>query len=174
MDTVLFLNGILQREGLRTCFGGCREEGLGEIPPHLMVWVCPTVRECLSGDSVSVYMCVLIWIRLFVTLWTVSLQAPLSTGFSRQEYWSGLHVLLQVIFLTKGSNLSLLCLLHWQAGSLPLAPPGKPGNVLSFYSVHLSPKLSPYGTHCLYHSSSLHYISTSKCAFFILSSQDRR
>ena len=66
----------------------------------------------------------------FVTLWTVSLQAPLSTGFSRQEYWSGLHVLLQVIFLTKGSNLSLLCLLHWQAGSLPLAPPGKPGNVL--------------------------------------------
>ena len=43
-----------------------------------------------------------------------------------------------------------------------------------FYSVHLSPKLSPYGTHCLYHSSSLHYISTSKCAFFILSSQDRR
>ena len=26
----------------------------------------------------------------FVTLWTVALQAPLSTGFSRQEYWSGL------------------------------------------------------------------------------------
>ena len=86
MDTVLFLNGILQREGLRTCFGGCREEGLGEIPPHLMVWVCPTVRECLSGDSVSVYMCVLIWIRLFVTLWTVSLQAPLAMGSPRQEY----------------------------------------------------------------------------------------
>ena len=34
--------------------------------------------------------------------------------------------LLQGIFLTQGSNLSLLCLLHWQAGSLPLAPPGKP------------------------------------------------
>ena len=27
---------------------------------------------------------------------------------------------------TKGSNMYLLCLLHWQAGSLPLAPPGKP------------------------------------------------
>ena len=27
---------------------------------------------------------------LFVTLWTVARQAPLSTGFSRQEYWSGL------------------------------------------------------------------------------------
>ena len=27
---------------------------------------------------------------LFVTLWTVTLQAPLSVRFSRQEYWSGL------------------------------------------------------------------------------------
>ena len=26
----------------------------------------------------------------FVTLWTVACQAPLSTGFPRQEYWSGL------------------------------------------------------------------------------------
>ena len=29
-------------------------------------------------------------VQLFVTLWTVAHQAPLSTGFSRQEYWSGL------------------------------------------------------------------------------------
>ena len=29
-------------------------------------------------------------VRLFVTQWTVAYQAPLSTGFSRQEYWSGL------------------------------------------------------------------------------------
>ena len=29
-------------------------------------------------------------IRLFVTPWTVAHQAPLSMGFSRQEYWSGL------------------------------------------------------------------------------------
>ena len=29
-------------------------------------------------------------VRLFVTLWTVAHQAPLSMGFSRQEYWSGL------------------------------------------------------------------------------------
>ena len=28
-------------------------------------------------------------VRLFATLWTVTLQAPLSTGFSQQEYWSG-------------------------------------------------------------------------------------
>ena len=29
-------------------------------------------------------------VQLFATLWTVACQAPLSTGFSRQEYWSGL------------------------------------------------------------------------------------
>ena len=29
-------------------------------------------------------------VQLFVTLWTVAHQAPLSLGFSRQEYWSGL------------------------------------------------------------------------------------
>ena len=29
-------------------------------------------------------------VRLFVTPWTVAYQAPLSMGFSRQEYWSGL------------------------------------------------------------------------------------
>ena len=29
-------------------------------------------------------------VRLFVMLWTVAHQAPLSMGFSRQEYWSGL------------------------------------------------------------------------------------
>ena len=29
-------------------------------------------------------------IQLFTTLWTVAPQAPLSMGFSRQEYWSGL------------------------------------------------------------------------------------
>ena len=28
--------------------------------------------------------------RLFGTPWTAALQAPLSMGFSRQEYWSGL------------------------------------------------------------------------------------
>ena len=38
----------------------------------------------------------------------------------------GCHVLLQGISLTQGSNLSLLCLLHWQAGSLPLSHPPRP------------------------------------------------
>ena len=36
----------------------------------------------------------------------------------------GYHALLQGIFPTQGSNPRLLRLLHWQVGSLPLAPPG--------------------------------------------------
>ena len=35
-------------------------------------------------------------------------------------------ILLQGIFQTQGSNPCLLRLLHWQAGSLPLVPTGKP------------------------------------------------
>ena len=66
----------------------------------------------------------------FVTPWTVARQAPLSTKFSRWEYWSGLHALLQGIFPTQGLNSSLLHLLHWQVDSL-LCQPGKPSFPLS-------------------------------------------
>ena len=38
----------------------------------------------------------------------------------------GCNFLLLGIFPTQGLNPHLLCLLHWQAGYLPLAPPGKP------------------------------------------------
>ena len=37
---------------------------------------------------VVVYLLSLVW--LFVIAWTVARQAPLSMGFSRQEYWNGL------------------------------------------------------------------------------------
>ena len=61
---------------------------------------------------------------------TVARQVPLSMGFSRQEYWAGLPFLLQGVFLTQGSNLSLLCLLYWQEDSLPLSreAPGTNGS----------------------------------------------
>ena len=38
----------------------------------------------------------------------------------------GCHALLQGVFPPQGSNPRLFYLLHWQTGSLPLAPPGKP------------------------------------------------
>ena len=43
----------------------------------------------------------------------------------------GCHFLLQGIFPTQGLNLRLLGLLHWRVGSLPLAPPGKPGQAIN-------------------------------------------
>ena len=64
-------------------------------------------------------------VQLLATPWTVAHQAPLSVGFSRQEYRSG-HFLLQGIFPTQGLRLTLLHLLHRQAGSLPLALLGSP------------------------------------------------
>ena len=49
------------------------------------------------------------------TPWTIACQAPLSMGFSRQEYWSGFPF--QGIFLTQGLNSGLLLyrwiLYHW-------------------------------------------------------------
>ena len=35
-------------------------------------------------------MCILSCVQLFATPWTIDHQAPLSIGFCRQEYWSGL------------------------------------------------------------------------------------
>ena len=48
------------------------------------------------------------WVRLFVTPWTVAHQAPLSMGFSRQEYWSGLPFPSPGDLQTQGLNPSLL------------------------------------------------------------------
>ena len=50
----------------------------------------------------------LIRVKLVATLRTVAYQAPLSMEFSRQEYWSGCHYLLQGIFPTQVLNLGLL------------------------------------------------------------------
>ena len=51
-------------------------------------------------------------VRLFVTLWTVAHQASLSTEFSRQEYWSGYHFLLQGISPTLHRQVDSLLLCH--------------------------------------------------------------
>ena len=61
-------------------------------------------------------------VQLFATPWTIAHQAPLSKGFFRQEYWSGLPFSSPGIFPTQESNLSLLfCrkilyhLNHWRS-----------------------------------------------------------
>ena len=59
------------------------------------------------------------------TLWTAAHQAPLSMGFSKQDYWSKLPLPPPGIFLTQGWNQCLLCLLHWQVDSFTTELLGK-------------------------------------------------
>ena len=70
--------------------------------PSLALWEHPNIAHTLPKCAFSVlalnlgpqvHACVLSCfsqVRLFVTLWTVAHQAPLSMGSPRQEYWSGL------------------------------------------------------------------------------------
>ena len=67
--------------------------------------------------------CLLSHVRFFVTPWTVTHQAPLSMGFSRQEYWSGLSCPPPKELPSLGIKPRSLAL---QANSLLYEPPGKP------------------------------------------------
>ena len=64
--------------------------------------------------------------RLFVTLWTGVCRLLCQQDSPGKNTELGCHALLQGIFLTQELNPRLFHLLHWQAGSLPLAPPVKP------------------------------------------------
>ena len=57
--------------------------GEGELgtSPHLLI-PGPPAKVCEGREGAVV--------RLLETPWTVACQAPLSMGFARQEYWSGL------------------------------------------------------------------------------------
>ena len=63
-------------------------------------------------------------VQLFETLCAVAGQASLSVGFSRQEYWSGLLCPPPGDLSNPGTEPASPMVLRWQAGSLPLAPPG--------------------------------------------------
>ena len=69
-------------------FGDLPDSGMGSNPgfPH-----CRQILYSLSHRAcmLSCFSCV----QLFVILWTVACQDPLSMGFSRQEHWSGLRCL---------------------------------------------------------------------------------
>ena len=60
-------------------------------------------------------------VQLFVTPWTVAYHAPLSMGFSRQEYWSGLPFPSSEDLPNPGMEPGSLAL---QADALPSEPPG--------------------------------------------------
>ena len=81
----------------------------------MAVWSCKKLRACVSSHFSRVL--------LFETPCTVALQAPLSMGFSRQEYWSGLPCLSPEDLPNPGFKLGFSAL---QVDSLPAEPQGKP------------------------------------------------
>ena len=62
-------------------------------------------------------------VRVFATPWIVAYQAPLSTGFSRQENWSGLPFPSPGDLPNPGIEPGSPAL---QTDALPSEPPGKP------------------------------------------------
>ena len=88
--------------------------------------------------------------------------------FSRQEYWIALSC-------PQESNLCLLCLLHWQVGSLPLAPPEKPlfSSLAIFFlllqlSIHMYLFSIYFATNYHFHESRKYHYDVWKEDFFSL------
>ena len=71
-------------------------------------------------------MCSLCRVGLFTTPGTVAHQVPLSLGFPRQEYWSGLPFPLPGDLPDPGIKLASPAFPYWQADSLPLYQQGRP------------------------------------------------
>ncbi|CAM9975330.1 unnamed protein product [Rangifer tarandus platyrhynchus] len=55
----------------------------GVLQARTLEWVAISFLQCVKVKLLS-------RVRLFPTPWTAAYQAPLSMGFSRQEYWRGL------------------------------------------------------------------------------------
>ena len=66
-------------------------------------------------------------VHLFATPWTVAFQAPLSMGFSRQEYWSGLPFLIPEDPPDQGSEPTSLVSPALAGRFFTTELPGKPG-----------------------------------------------
>ena len=82
-------------------------------------------------------------VRLFVTLWTVARQAPLSMEFSRQEYWRGLPCPPPGDLPDQGIEPVSLVL---QVDSLPLSHWGSPVACRTMSPLKVRLKTTPLGT----------------------------
>ena len=111
------------------CVSRCWARIWGWVNEHLFVtcsrcwestgwWNKPILASCRGGGGLVAKSC-----PTLVTPWTVARQAPLSMGFSGQEYWSGLPFPspgdLPNLGIESGSP-------AWQANSLPTELLGKP------------------------------------------------
>ena len=84
-------------------------------------WIL-TTRGLMAIATVKVKVKSLSRVRLFAIPWTVAHQTPLSMGFSRQEYWSGLPFPSPGGLPNPGIEPRSSAL---QADTLPSEPPGK-------------------------------------------------
>ena len=75
-------------------------------------------------------MLVLSHVRLFATLWTLAHQAPLSMGFSRLEYWSGLPFLTPGDLPNPGIETTSLASSALAGGFFTTEPLGQPKQLL--------------------------------------------
>ena len=64
-------------------------------------------------------------VQLFVTLWMVACQAPLSVGFPRQEYWSGLSFPHSGHLPDPGIEPASSMFPAWKGGFFTIESPGK-------------------------------------------------
>ena len=64
----------------------CYIKDIASLYHKLDSFLISSCKKYMSACMLSLFGCV----QLFVTLWTMACQAPLSMGFSRQEAWSGL------------------------------------------------------------------------------------
>ena len=100
-------------------FAGCVTWG-----SHLIFQVGFLIREMVTISVPGLVKCSSFrLVQLFVNPWTVACRAPLSMGFSRQEYWSGLPFPSPGDLPDPGIKPASPAL---QADSLWSEPPGKP------------------------------------------------
>jgi len=81
--TLHHINRTEQSLGKHRFFPGCNSITYTSKP-----WLSPTLT---SGDVCVCVLSCFSHVQLFATLWTVAYQGLLSTGFSRQEYWTELQ-----------------------------------------------------------------------------------
>ena len=100
------------------------------------VCVCVCVCVCVHTLSCSVVS------YSFVTPWTMALQAPLSVGFPRQEYWSGLPLPNPGNLPNPGMEPMSLASPAFVGRFFTTAPPGKPHMIWrTFTLLILSPSV---------------------------------
>ena len=126
---------------------------LNTVLSYIIVYVCVYVLFSVMSNS-------------FVTPWTITRQAPLSMGFSKQEYWNGCHALLQGTFLNPGteptSPVSPALACKFYTTSTPQEAQNKDtydkpiANILNFERVKFfSSKVRNKSVHCHHSYSSL-------------------